>query len=1046
MVCPTIPAKLSRPRLFDITPRERLFSLIDAGRPHPALWVDGPAGAGKTSLLASYIEARARRAWWYQVDAGDRDLAAFFYALRELPGLPDGNAALPLFSREYQADAAGFARRFFRGLYAALGQPAMLVFDNVHEAAAHPDFFTVLRAAVAEAPAGIQLVFISRWEPPAVFARLIAQRAVARLGWPELQLTADEAGAIAGLDAPPEAGRIARACGGWAAGLTLMLAGRGSKAVAGSGASREATFDFLATEILDASPADHRAFLLATWVLPRLTPALADRLTGRSDSDRRLDELFRQNYFIERLAGAEPSYQYHGLFRDFLATRARHHLGEAAFAQLLRRGAELLEADGAFAEAFGLLHQAGAVDDCRRLIVAHGDTLARTGRLQTLRAWIDGLPARLLQDEPWLAYWRASCDLGTDPAAARRRFAEAERGFAGRGDDLASIQAVSGVIDACYAEWSDFSVLDPWIARLVELLDRQPAFPDATDELRAVAAALVAMLYRQPTHPRLPELAARVHRLLPGDIAADDRVAGATYLLNCYNWIGETGRAREVIALITPHLAAPAVSPLRRAWWSLRLAYHHYIAGEPAATLAALDAAAAIAGEHGQPVAENIARLYAAFHHLSAGDPAAARQAVDAFERKVPANRCLDHAIARYQRGWIALLEGNLDAAIDGARQAVDLARQAGVPNVQGYFLLLVAHAVAAKGRPDEALALWETAYGATDSARFPLFAFTAQLVRADLALARGDDAAARQALHLALATGARHDYANNLFWLPATLSGLCARALDAGIETDYVCRLIRRRALAPPGPACSAWPWPVRLFTLGAFRVERYGEALRFSRKAQKRPMALLMALVALGGREVGASLLAETLWPDADGDAARAALGTALYRLRHLLDCDDAILLNDGKLTLNPRIIWIDSQAFAQLAGQLPADGALAAEHLFALYHGHFLEREDEQPWMLAPRSRFQTLFGHAVESIGQRLEQAGQAEQAGQVYERGIALDLLAEPLYRRLMACQAALGRPAQALETYRRCRQALSVVLGIQPAAATEALRHQLSDP
>ena len=71
---PGIPAKLSRPRLFDIAPRERLFSLVETSRSHPAIWIDGPAGAGKTSLLAGYIEARGLAARWYQVDAGDADL------------------------------------------------------------------------------------------------------------------------------------------------------------------------------------------------------------------------------------------------------------------------------------------------------------------------------------------------------------------------------------------------------------------------------------------------------------------------------------------------------------------------------------------------------------------------------------------------------------------------------------------------------------------------------------------------------------------------------------------------------------------------------------------------------------------------------------------------------------------------------------------------------------------------------------------------------------------------------------------------------------
>lgn len=1047
---PAIPAKLSRPRLFDIAPRERLFALLDAKRAHPAVWIDGPAGAGKTSLLAGYVEARGAPAWWYQVDNGDTDLATFFYYLRELPGLPASQQALPLFSAEYQNDAAAFARRFFRALFAHFAQPALLVLDNVQEASPNPDFLAVLREAIGQLPAGVNLLLTSRYEPPSTFARQLAQQAITRIGWPELQLTAEETGAIAGLDHGLDDDRIAgllAACGGWVAGLTLMLARRNDHPPIHPthGSVREATFDFLATEILDRAAPDTRDFLLASWPLPRLTHSLAEQLTGHPDSERILDELFRQNYFIERHLGPEPTYQYHALFRDFLAARARRSLSREATNALRRRAAELLEQADEVAEAFALLHTSGAGEECRRLIVAHGEKLAACGRLQTLRGWIDSLPPELRESSPWISYWRGSCDLGSEPVAARSFFSEAVRGFAAAGDDSGGTKAIVGVIDSYYAEWSDFSALDPWIAQLISLLDRQPRFAGAADELHAVAAALVALLYRQPAHPRLSELAARAHSLLGGEIAPNERVAAGTYLLNGYNWMGESGLARQVIALVTPDLAAAGVSPLRHAWWSARIAYHHYIAGEPQATVAALETAAAIAGEHGQAVVDNIVLLYTAFHHLSEGEPAAAQQALAAFEQRLQPNRRLDCAIASYQRAWLALLENNLDAALASGEQAVKLAAQAGVPNVQAYFLLLVAFANAAKGASGPALNAWEDAYRATDPQRFPLFEFTAQLVRAQLALLAGNTADCRPALSRALAVGARHDYANNLFWLPANLARVFARALDWNIEADYVRRLIRRRGLRPPDQEASRWPWPLRIFTLGTFRVERQGEAMRFSGKAQKRPLALLMALIALGGKEVNAAQLAELLWPDADGDAARAALGTALYRLRHLLDTDDVIRLGDGKLSLDPQRVWVDRWAFEPLAERLAGSepGDAPAEALFDLYGGHFLEHEDELSWMLPPRDRLQALLRRAVEASGRRLEQAENWEMAARAYEHGIALDLLAEPLYRRLMVCQARLDRTAQAIETYRRCRQALSVVLGIAPAAETEALRRSL---
>ena len=222
---------------------------------------------------------------------------------------------------------------------------------------------------------------------------------------------------------------------------------------------------------------------------------------------------------------------------------------------------------------------------------------------------------------------------------------------------------------------------------------------------------------------------------------------------------------------------------------------------------------------------------------------------------------------------------------------------------------------------------------------------------------------------------------------------------------------------------------------------VQIDGEPLKFGHKAQRRPLELLKSLIALGGQRVEIATLAASIWPDLDGDAALTAFHSALYRLRKLLGRDDALELQEGKLSLNPRCCWVDAWAFERLVAAIDGladsapDGANgAAERMMRLYRGRFLEHDGDPAWALATRDRLHSKYLRCTQTVGLTLEHAGHWEQAATLYRRALEVDALAEGVYRRLMVCYQRLGRHAEALDTYRRCREMLAVLLGTKPSA------------
>ncbi|HEU4368822.1 MAG TPA: bacterial transcriptional activator domain-containing protein, partial [Methylomirabilota bacterium] len=377
---------------------------------------------------------------------------------------------------------------------------------------------------------------------------------------------------------------------------------------------------------------------------------------------------------------------------------------------------------------------------------------------------------------------------------------------------------------------------------------------------------------------------------------------------------------------------------------------------------------------------------------------------------------------------------------------------ECGLPALQCLAHLFAAQALDAAGTPGAAVHLIQASELAEqmDSA---ILRFTARLIEAHVALGRGDEGGAMRALAEALPIGRGHRYLNTWMWRPRTMAELAARALDAELEVEYVRRLVSERRLEPGEPPVhlEAWPWPVKVFTLGRFEVLTAERPVRFPGKAQKKPLALLQVLVALGGRNVREDEIAEVLWPDSEGDAAHQALAVTLHRLRRLLGHGGAVLRSDGRISLAPSHCWVDvwavdrtlALAEAAIARSPVRDHEWAAsirwtDRAVALYRGEFLGGDQTMPWAAGVSGRLKEHLLRQLRKIGGVWEAIGDWEAAAECYERAVEINDRAEEYYRRLMLAYKRLGRRGDAVLVYERCRKMLAA-LGVTPAPETEAL-------
>jgi LuxR family transcriptional regulator, maltose regulon positive regulatory protein len=1007
-------AKTTRPVVSSIMPRERLFARLDGSPGRTVAWISGPPGAGKTSLAASYAEARRLRTLWYQVDADDADVASFFHylgrALRKLD--PARAKELPAYKPHYAADLAAFSRKYFRQLFARTKSPQALVLDSLHAVPADCPLLAVLEVALSHVPVGWVVIVTSRNEPPPSLARLRVSGEMAHAGGEALRFERGELAGLAGLRAAPLAAeaieQLHARTQGWAAGIVLMLehaklAGRMAE-LPGDAAPR-AVFDYLAGEIFARFEPATQRFLLRVACLSRMTGGVAEALSGVPHAARLLVNLALNDYFVsEALIDEARVYQFHPLLRDFLRSRAAQDLPEALGAAHLRKAAALLNAAGHGEDAVALLVQTRDWPQVARLALEQAPALLAQGRSELLAGWLELLPAEVLESEPALLSALGECRSRTAPRVARRLFERAFDGFRRAKDAAGMATSCRGAMRAAILEFDDLAALDGWIAVMPELLHGR-------SDPASTAALLGALLLRDPGNPALDAWSDRARRELTE--AKPDGEAAAELTLACAAAALARGRFAEGLAQL---------DALRRS---------------------------------GAQGFASWLRTVAAAVALAEGNLDEARAELQALEAAQDLLRRGDRALVHYLRAWLATLEGDPGLAQREARLACAAASETGIPWFECLARVGLAETLAEGGdwRGCEAQLLGADAIAARVGR--PALAFAVRTAVAAAANRRGQAGAALEPLREAFAIGREQGFHHVPAWQARPVADLCVLALREKVEPEFARSLARACKLAPSELPfrITDWPWPLRVRSFGAFQLLRAEGAVEFAGKGPGRPMELLKVLLALGGSAVRAEQVADALWPHVDADYAHNSLTATLHRLRKLLGADDALLLRDGRLTLNPALVWADTWALDQVLGDF--DAALRAPQpdadtlreleaeAFALYRGPFLPDESEQASYIACREQVRAKLLRCLTRVARRHEEAGGREAAADCYLRLIESDPVFEAPYRNLMLCYQRAGELADARATYERLRTTLAARLKSDPSAETQAVLAEL---
>lgn len=427
------------PPRADLVARPRLFARLDGVFQQRLLLLIAPAGFGKTSLLSSWIHQKAEGSGqkaeqaagisppsqfaWLRLDERDNDPTRFWtYVVAALdPFCPGaGDHALAMLRSPQPPPPEVYLAALLEEL-ATLEQPLILLLDDYQEIRADA-VQEGLAFFLEHMPPAMHVLIAGRSDPPLGLARLRVRGQLAEIRAADLSFSPEECAAllqalqVPGLDAAAIRS-LSERTEGWAAALQLAALSLREQAdpvafISAFAGSNRLLVDYLAEEVLARQPAEQRDFLLRTAILDQLCGELCAATLdwpapeGPGRARDMLSRLEQAGLFLLPLDEERRWYRYHQLFAEFARVRlAETTSGEAE--ALHTRAAGWYAGQGYVPEAVAHALAGNDLNQAVALIETQARPLLLRSEVATVLAWLEELPAELVQSRPGLTIIRA---------------------------------------------------------------------------------------------------------------------------------------------------------------------------------------------------------------------------------------------------------------------------------------------------------------------------------------------------------------------------------------------------------------------------------------------------------------------------------------------------------------------------------------------------------------------------------------------------------------------------------------------------------------
>lgn len=453
--------------------RSRLIRELNRDQDVRLVLVTGPAGCGKSTLMADYIAQRPRRTAWLGLGEEDQDPQVFFsYFLESLCQTHKGcceatRNRLHTFDLSAPQDLClSLINELFN-----FAEPVSILLDDYHLIHSVEPIRSFFQTLCRRGPTNLTLLLVTRDIPDLPVDWLRSKRLLCELHYDALRFsweeTSDLLKDIWGLKLDSDLVELIVAkTEGWATAIQLVAQSIRNRPeaevrtlVESLGGGDTAIYNYLASEVFASQPPKVQEFLKITAVPEHFNADLASELVRGTDVVQMLDYIEKTRLFLVRVERDGVWYRYHHLFGQFLRHRLNLEHGRKAVEAVHQQVADWLYHNQQVVASIPHFLSSGDPVLACQILENVGSELLHKGLKNSVSRWIESLPQNLRTGRPGLQLIQSELhDMQGHWPKAVEGYKKALAEYRRRGDNN-GVAAVLEKLCLCYVKYGESKLL-----------------------------------------------------------------------------------------------------------------------------------------------------------------------------------------------------------------------------------------------------------------------------------------------------------------------------------------------------------------------------------------------------------------------------------------------------------------------------------------------------------------------------------------------------------------------------------------------------------